>query len=449
MKTFIALIIFSWTAFGLTAQQTGYLDQWPGFRGPFARGFIENSETVSEWDLNTVKNILWQTPIPGLGHSSPVIWGDMLFVTTAISGSGQDFLKVGLYGEGDPVEDDSEHEFKVYCLDKNTGEIIWERLAYKGVPEVKRHTKASHADCTPATDGEHLIAFFGSQGLYCYDFEGNLLWKKDFGILNAGPYNAPELQWGFSSSPIIHKGKVIVQCDILGDSFLASFDVENGNMNWQTPRDDVATWSTPNVFEKDGKTQIVVNGWKHMGGYDFETGKEIWRMSGGGDIPTPTPVFAHDLIFINNAHGRYSPIYAVKTNATGDITLGEKELSNKFIEWSIKRGGAYMQTPLIFGDYLYNLRGNGSLSVFKATTGELMYKESLGSVGGFSASGIASGGLVYFCSEQGDVFVVKAGPEYEMIAHNTMNDILMATPAISGNVIFFRTQKSLIAVGNN
>ena len=446
MKQLAAIIMVFVAIFQISAQ-SAYTNQWPSFRGPFARGFIDNSECVTNWNLETGENILWQTPIPGLGHSSPVIWTDRIFITTAISGSGEDYLKVGLYGDGDAVEDNSVHEFKVYCLDKKTGRIIWERLAHKGIPVVKRHTKASQADPTPATDGQHVLAFFGSNGLYCYDMDGNLKWEKKFGKMNAGPYNAPELEWGFSSSPIIHKGKVILECDFLGDGFIATYDVETGKEIWKVSRDEFSTWSSPTVFEKNGKTQIVVNGWKHMGGYDFETGKEIWRMSGGGDIPAPTPVIAHDLIYINNAHGRYSPIYAVKTNAVGDITLGEDELSNEYIVWSVKRGGAYMQSPLIYGDYLYNLQTNGFLTVFNADTGELMYKQSLDATGGYSASGIASDDNVYFCAENGDVLVLKSGPEYKPVAHNNMNDILMATPAISGNVIYFRAQKSVIAVG--
>jgi len=421
--------------------------QWPSFRGPFAKGFIEGVQTVQNWDLETGANIRWQTSIPGLGHSCPVIWGDKLFVTSAISGSGENSLKVGLYGDGDAVEDTSVHEFKLYCLDKNTGEILWNRTAHTGVPVVKRHTKASHADPTPATDGKHVLAFFGSNGLYCYNFDGDLLWSKQFGKMNAGPYNAPELEWGFSSSPIIYKGKVILQCDFLGDGFIAIYDIETGEEIWKVARDEESTWSTPAVFEKDGKTQIVVNGWKHMGGYDFETGKEIWRMSGGGDIPTPTPVIIDDLIYINNAHGRYSPIYAIKTTAVGDISLGEDELTNDYIVWSIKRGGAYMQTPLVYGDYLYNLQTNGFLTVFNATTGEQMYKQSLDATGGYSASGVAAGKYVYFCAENGDVLVLEAGPEYKSVAHNNMKDILMATPAISEDVIYFRAQKSVIAVG--
>ena len=432
----------------LTASaQTDEMQQWPSFRGPYAQGFIENVNPPAEWDLETGENIKWQTPIPGLGHSSPVIWGDKLFVTTAISGSGNDELKVGLYGDIDAVEDNSVHEFKVYCLDKNSGKILWEKLAYKGVPKTKRHTKASHANCTPATDGKYLVVFFGSEGLYCYDFDGNLIWEKDLGVMNAGPYTDPEFEWGFASSPIIHKGKVVVQCDYLGDCFIASFDVATGEEIWRTSRDEISTWSTPTVFERNGKTQIVVNGWKHMGGYDFDTGKEIWKMSGGGDAPTPTPVYSHGLIFINNAHGRYSPIYVVKPDATGDITLGADETSNDYIVWSIKRGGAYMQSPLVYGDYLYNLRMNGSLAVFKAETGEELYKESLGVSGGVTASCVAGGNKIYCSAENGEVFVVEAGSTFKIITKNDMKDILMATPAISGNNIFFRAQKSVIAIG--
>lgn len=446
MKLLTAFAIVCLFVCQLSAQ-TSYMNQWPSFRGPYARGFIDNSNCVTNWNLETGENILWQTEIPGLGHSCHAIWNDKIFITTAISGSGENYLKVGFYGDGDAVDDTSAHEFKLYCLDKNTGKIRWERLAAKRVPAVKRHTKASQSDPTPATDGRHVLAFWGSNGLYCYDFDGNLLWDKQFGKMNAGPYNAPELEWGFSSSPIIHDGKVVLECDYLGGGFIATYDIETGKEIWKVARDEESTWSTPTVFEKDGKTQIVVNGWKHMGGYDFETGKEIWRMSGGGDIPTPTPVIVNDLIYINNAHGRYSPIYAVKTEAVGDITLGEEELTNKYIVWSVKRGGAYMQSPLIYGDYLYNLQTNGFLTVFNAVTGEQMYKQSLDATGGYSASGIASGENVYFCAENGDVLVLKAGPEYIPVAHNNMNDILMATPAISKNVMYFRAQKSVIAIG--
>ena len=419
--------------------------QWPSFRGYMARGFVDRQNTPEEWNIETGQNILWSRAIPGLGHSCPVIWDDKVFITTAVSGSGEDYLKIGLYGDIDMVDDESVHQFKVYCLDKTSGEIIWEEVAHEGIPITKRHTKSSHANATPATDGKHLVVFFGSEGLYCYSLAGALLWKKDLGRLNAGPYSEENVEWGFGSSPIIHQNRIILQCDVLEGAFLASFDIETGNEIWRTERDEVATWATPTMLEGYGPSQIIVNGWKHMGGYDFLTGKDVWKMSGGGDAPVPAPVVAHDLIFINNAHGRYSPIYVVKPDAQGDITLGNEETTNPYIVWSIKRGGAYMQTPLIYGEYLYNLQGNGSLTCYKATTGEQIYKETI-APRAFTASGIASDNKLYFTSETGEVYVVRAGASYELLAKNRMDDLCMASPAISDGTLFFRMKSKLVAI---
>ncbi|PKP34155.1 MAG: pyrrolo-quinoline quinone [Bacteroidetes bacterium HGW-Bacteroidetes-17] len=423
--------------------------QWPSFRGLNASGVMDNADLPDAWNIKENINLKWKTPIPGLGHSCPIIWDDYLFVTTAMSGNENEFLKVGLYGDIDPLEDSTVHQFRVYCLDKNNGKIIWDRLAHEGVPRTKRHPKASHANPTPATNGKYIVAFFGSDGLYCYDFKGKLIWSKDLGTLNAGPYTDPDVEWGFASSPIIYDGKVIVQCDFLGESFLTSFEVATGKEVWRTMRDEISTWSSPTIIDVDGKAQIIVNGYKHIGAYDFETGKEIWWMQGGGDAPVPTPVFSHNLIFINSAHGKMSPIYAIKPDAIGDITLGEEETSNKYIIWSIKRGGAYMTSPLVYGDYLYNLVNNGLLSCFNARTGELMYKEPLKPGGGISASGIASDGKLFFTSELGDVFVVEAGPVYKLIAKNPLGDICMSTPAISNCTLYFRTQHYVMAVAEN
>lgn len=421
---------------------------WPSFRGQFANGIFDNSNIPLKWNVEENLNVAWKTPIPGLGHSSPVIWGDKIFITTAISGNEEEYLKVGLYGNVAPVMDSTVHEFRVYCLDKNSGEIIWEKLSHKGVPKVKRHTKSSHANPTPATDGEHLLVFFGSEGLFCYDLEGELLWKKDLGVLDANFFRMPKAQWGFASSPIIYKDRVIVQCDVHGQCFLASFDIDSGKEIWRTNRDDYPTWGTPAIYDNKENTQIIVNGFKHIGGYDFETGKEIWRLKGGGDIPVPTPIIAHDMIYINNAHGKMSPIYAILPNAKGDISLADDTTSNEYIKWSIKRGGSYMQTPIVYGDYLYNLRGNGLLSCFNALSGELMYSEPLRPNGGISASGVVSDGKLYFPSEAGDIFVVKAGPEFEVLSKNPMGDICMASPAIVEDGIYFRTQHFMIKISN-
>ena len=449
MKKIVSLLVlqiifyFVCDSFG----QTKYHEQWPQFRGPFSSGILDSADLPVNWNIKSGENIRWKTSIPGLGHSCPTIWNEKLFITTAISGSGQDSLKVGLYGDIDDVKDNSIHEFRLYCINKYTGKIIWERLAHKGVPSTRRHTKSSHANSTPATNGKFVVAFFGSDGLYCYNMDGDLMWQKDFEKMNYGPYTDPEAEWGFASSPIIHEDKIIIQCDFLGEGFIASLDVTTAKEIWKTPRDEISTWSTPNFYNKDSHRQIVVNGWKHMGAYDFDSGEEIWKLSNGGDAPVPTPIFAHGLIYIHNAHGRYSPIFAIRPGAKGDITLEKESTSSEHIKWSIKRGGAYMPTIVIYGDYLYNLRMNGVLSCYHAKSGKLEYKNKIpGANGGITASGICSDGKLYYCTEQGEVFIVKTGPEFNVLGQNSMEDLIMATPAISENTLFFRTQKFLMAI---
>ncbi len=449
MKKLIALICLYEMLAGSFQQnlqaQTAYNEQWPGFRGPWGLGFIENAKTASEWSVSIFKGVKWKTPIPGLGHSSPVIWDDCLFVTTASNSTNSESLKVGLYGDIDEAKDNTEHEFKVYCLNKYTGKIIWERVAHKGIPKSKRHIKASQANCTPATDGKYIVVNFGSEGLYCYDFKGELIWKKDMGLLNPGWNTTPGIEWGYSSSPVIFENKIVLQCDIPKNPSVTVLDLLTGNEIWKTSRiGEAQTYCTPAIYSKGGVTQVIVNGYMNMGGYDFGTGKEIWKLSNGGDIPTPTPVIANDLIYLNGAHGKYSPIFAVRPNATGDITLAPDSTKSKYIAWSEKRGGAYMQTPLIYRGYLYNLQVNGQLTCFDALTGEVKYKETLKEA--FTASGIAADGKLYFSSEEGNVYVVKGGPTFQLLAKNDLKDICMATPAISGNTLFFRTQHALIAI---
>ncbi len=445
ITTFIILSTFLIIQHQNLQAQTNYNNQWPQFRGPWGIGYVENAKTPTNWDVESGEHIKWKTAIPGLGHSCPIVWDNYLFVTTAVNTATSESLKVGLYGDIDEANDSVVHEFKVYCLDKNSGKIIWERVAYKGIPKSKRHTKASQANCTPATDGKYLVVHFGSEGLYCYDLNGNLIWKKDMGILAPGPYTDPGVEWGYASSPVIYNDRIIVQCDIPKTPYITALDLATGREIWKTSRgDEVSTWCTPAIYSKDGKTQVITNGFNHICGYDFDTGKEIWKLSNGGDAPAPAPVVANDLIYLNSAHGKFSPIFAVKPDAKGDITLAADSTKNQYIVWSVKRGGAYMQTPLIYNGYLYNLQVNGQLMCFDAMTGELKYKDSLKEA--FTASGIAAEGKLYFSSENGNIFVVQAGSEFKLLAKNELQDVCMATPAISGNTIYFRTQHFLIAV---
>jgi outer membrane protein assembly factor BamB len=232
-------------------------------------------------------------------------------------------------------------------------------------------------------------------------------------------------------------------------SFIAAFDARDGKELWRTPRKDYPTWSTPAVHVSGSRTQIIVNGFHHVGGYDFHSGKELWRMKGGGDIPVPTPILKRDLVFVTNAHGPAAPIFAVRTSATGDISLPESATASSHVVWSQRREGAYMQTPLVYGDQLYVCRDNGVLSVFEAETGKRLYQQRLADGRtGFSASAVAGDGKVYYTSEEGSVIVIKAGPVFEQIAENVLGETAMATPAISEGTMFFRTRTRLIAVTN-
>lgn len=419
---------------------------WPSFRGQRASGLSEGHALPTQWDASN--GVQWKTPIPGLGLGSPVIWGDKVFVTSAVSEVDKGDLKVGLYGEIKSVDDTSVHSWRVYCLDRKTGKVLWEQESYKGVPKIKRHTKSSHANSTPATDGQRVVAFFGSEGLYCYDMDGKLLWKKDLGVLDAGFYVVPDAQWEFGSSPIIHKDTVVVQCDVQKNSFLAAFDARDGKELWRTPREEVPTWSTPTIVEKDGKTLIFVNGYKHIGGYEFETGKEAWKLVGGGDIPVPTPVIAHDMAYITNAHGFMAPIYAVKTSASGTLPPPGGPTPSEHLAWFEASKGNYMQTPIVYVDWLFMCRDNGVLSCIEAKTGKQLFRERLGGgETGFTASGVGGDGKLYFTSEEGDVYVIKAGATFEQIAKNSLGEYCMATPAIAHGTIFFRTYRHVMAIG--
>jgi outer membrane protein assembly factor BamB len=423
-------------------------DNWPQFRGYRATGIATDQDLPLTWDVKEGTNILWKTAIPGLGHSSPIVWEDKIFVTTAVGEGKEAYLKVGSYGSSPENPEKFTHHYKIYYLDKKTGKIIWEKTAYSGEPKVARHVKASHANSTPATDGKHVLAFFGSQGLYCYDLDGNLMWSKDLGYLDAGAFDVPEIQWGFGSSPIIHEDRVVVLCDVNNQSFIAELDIESGEEIWRTLRDEQPTWGTPTIYQTDDRTHVIVNGYKHMGSYDFETGKEIWWMRGGGDIPVPTPVIAHGLVFITNAHGRMRPVYAIRLDAQGDITLKPGETSSEFVPWFYPRNGGYQPTPIVCGDYLYVCENNGVLTCYEATTGKVMYREKIGGdISAYSASPVAADGRIYFSDEFGNIHVVMASAQYEHLSINTMDETCMASPAISGKTLFIRARSHLYAIG--
>jgi outer membrane protein assembly factor BamB len=445
---FIILVILVTTSYSAHGQLKPER-QWPGYRGYLASGILDDANLPGSFDLKGMVNIRWKTEIPGLGLSSPVIWDNKLFITTAISQKDKEGFKPGLYGDITPVKDSSVHEWKVYCYDKNTGKIIWDRTSYKGIPKMKRHPKSTHANTSVATDGKHVVAFFGSEGLFCYDMNGNLLWQKSFGVLKSVFFMVKTAEWEFASSPIIYNGVLIVQCDVLENSFVAAYDVKTGKELWKTQRDEYPGWCTPNIYTNSGKTYVALNGYKHRGGYDFGTGKEVWRMSGGGDIQIPTPIVGNDMIYFNSAHGRNSPIIAVRTDATGDITLKENETANQFVKWSVPRGGSYMHTLLLYRNHLYNVNWNGAVYCLDPFTGKEIYNAKLGKTKSFIASPVAADGKIYIIDEEGTVYILQDGDSFKLLAEIPLNDICLTAPAITDGMLIIRTQKYLIAIGKN
>ena len=423
---------------------------WPSFRGPGASGVADGQSPPLAWDAEKSVNVRWSTPIPGLGHSSPIIWGDRIFLTTAVSSLSNPEFRPGGLRSDNVSTDRSEHEWRLIALDKRTGRIEWQRTAHRGVPRGIRHLKSTFATPTPATNGTHIVAVFGSEGLYCYDIEGNLLWMKDLGILG-------HFLYGFSSSPVIYRDQVIIQADTNLDrneskpvSFIAAFDLNDGRERWRMNRDEDArtTSSTPTVYEGLGPVQVVANGGTRIRSYDPATGKELWSLAAPSDLVTPTPIVGHDLIYVMSGNAGSQPIFAIRPNAVGDITLKPGTETNDFVLWSTTRGGSMTPTPIVYGDYIYSINVSGIVGCYDARTGARQYLKRLEHGGsGFSASPVAADGRIYFPSEDGEVFVVKAGPSFELLSTNPMGEVIMATPAVSGGIIFIRTLGHLVAVG--
>ena len=421
---------------------------WPSFRGREASGISDKQNLPDTWNPATGENIRWRTPIPGLAHSSPIVSGDTIYVTSAISSRPGATFKPGLYGDGDASDDRSLHRWMLYAIDKRTGKIRWERTASQGEPRNKRHIKSTYASSSPATDGRIVVAWFGSQGIYAYDVDGGLRWSVDLGRVDMGAYDIPAYEWGPASSPIIWNGMVIVQCDTQADSFLLALNAETGETIWKTARQELPSWGTPTVVTTPSGPELVTNASNFVRGYDPKTGKELWRLGGSSKISAPTPIYSNGLHIIASGRPPERPIFAVRQGSRGDLTLVNGATENAQVAWSKTGRGSYMPTPLAYRDIVYVLGNNGVFDTYEAATGEELYRQRLPLVGsGYSASPVAADGKIYLSNEDGEMLVVQAGRTFKHLATNSMGETIMATPALSDGVMYVRGAATLFAIG--
>ncbi len=420
---------------------------WPAFRGANAAGNGDGQGVVTDWDAASGRNIKWKTAIPGLGTSSPIVWGNTVILVAAASDEDKTF-RTGLTGDIRPIETLPTHTFSVIALDLQSGKVQWQHDAFVGKPITKRHFKSSQANASPVTNGRQIVAVFGSIGLMVsYDMKGRLLWKKEIGALDSGWFLDPSYQWGHSSSPIIYKSSVIVQADQSKGSFIAAFDLESGREQWRAARaDEVSTWSTPTIISGPKGDELVTNGTK-VRGYDPNTGALLWTLAPNSEIAIGTPVVHKDMTIVTAGYPPVRPVYAVRAGARGDISLPAGKSASEAIAWSHDRDGTYISSPIVYRDQLYTLNNNGILTAYDANTGERRYRARVGGGGAFTASPVAADGRLFIASEDGDVFTVQAGPDYVETGKFPMNEVLMASPAISNGVLIVRTLGHVWGIG--
>jgi len=406
---------------------------WLRWRGPFNNG-MANGDAPLRW--NDTTNIRWKVAVPGRGHSTPVIAGNRLFLTTAVpTGRGAAPTRAGRAGGG--ADSGLEHRFEVMAIDRTSGKTIWQRTATTATPhEGYHHLYGSFASNSPVTDGKRLFAFFGSRGLYTYDLDGKLLWEKDFGVRMR-----MDMQFGEGTGVTLHDNRLLLHYDHLGGGFLVMLDPETGRELWRTPRTERYNWAAPFVVEHAGKRQIVVNGLT-VRSYDFDTGKLIWEAAGLGENTIPQPVQHNDLVFAMSGH-TVRMLMAIRLGRTGTLT------GTDAIVWSTARGAAYTPSPLLFENRLYVVTDSGQLSCFNATNGQPLYQQvRLPKPYNFKASPVGANGKLYLATEEGDVVVVRMGDKFEVLATNTLRDqSFIASPVIVDGDIYLRSRTHLFRIG--
>jgi outer membrane protein assembly factor BamB len=414
--------------------------EWAQFRGPTAGVGQDHPDLPERW--STTENVRWVVDVPGIGWSSPVIWGDHLFLTTVINTEDQEAPRPGFY-LGDWAASTAPHRWVVYDIDVESGDVRWAREVSNDPPGRAKHLKNSYASETPVTDGERVYAYFGNKGLFALDFEGNVVWSREIGSFPT------RNNWGTAASPALHDGRVYIVNDNDGQSFLAAFDAGTGEELWRVDRDEGTNWTTPFIWENDLRTEIVTSGSDRVRSYDL-SGRLLWELTGMSTISIPTPFERFGLLYISSGYvaDALRPAYAIRPGAAGDITLPDGQTSSEHVAWSWPTGAPYNPTPIVYGETYYTLFDRGFFTSHDARTGAEIYgrQRVTGDASGFTASPWAYNGRVFALSEEGDTYVIQAGKAFEVVGRNSLDEMALATPAVSGGSLFIRTASKLYRI---
>lgn len=428
-------IVLAILLFGMLAKTgLGQTTNWPQYRGSQSDGLGKGDSLPDTW--STTENVVWKSDIPGWGWSSPVVWGDRIFVTAAVGEKEREKLVIGGYPGGN-VSPKDEHRWMTYCLDFETGKILWEREAHKAVPPQQRHPKNSFASETPVTDGQRVYVYFGNIGIFCYDMNGEPIWEQKW---QSYPTRGG---WGTGTSPVLHKDRLYILNDNEETSYMVALDAATGKQVWRVERAEKSNWSTPYVWEHEQRTELVTIGTNKVRSYDLD-GNVLWELTGTSGLVSLMPLSKHGLLYLGAGY-HYGPLYAIRPGASGDISLKTGSTSNDWIAWSQPRGASIHPCFLIIGERLYVLFDAGLLTCFHALTGETIFPRQRLETGGgrFYASPWSYNGKVFLLNEDGNTWVVEDGAEFKMLHKNSLDDLAWATPAIARGSLFIRTYSGL------
>ena len=426
---------------------------WPQFRGETAGVVADDPRLPDSWGPN--ENIVWSIDVPGTSWSSPIVWDEHVFIVTATRVDGEDnpvspvetYRARSLGGSmtaANVEQATTPMRWMLYDVDFSTGETRWEQIIHTAVPSLPTHQKTSYAAETPVTDGKRVYVYLGDIGLFAFDFDGELDWSVSMEWL-------PRRDWGSATSPVVHNGRIYVVNDNEAQSFIASYDAETGTEIWRTNRDEGSNWATPFIWRNDVRTEIVTSGNGGVRTYSLD-GDLLWELHGMSSLVIPTPFAQHGLLYINSGYvaDQSRPVYAIRPGAAGDISLGEGSNSNDYVVWSHPQLGSYNPSSLVYGDYHYTLLDRGILLCYDARTGREVYPRARITAGTlFTASPWAYNGKIFALSEDGDTFVIKAGPEFSVLGRNSMNEMSMATPAVAQGSLFLRTATKLFRISSS